>query len=733
MKKFLTLFSLIVLVWGLSAAEFAKALNYRIVLSDKAGEMEKAAAAELKLHLSKSYKKAVKLNGKTPKLITFFVGNSKEAAAAGLTAQKIKNEFLICRKGDNFLFAGIDTRGKLLNPTTECGTFHSVAYFVQKYMAVKIFMPGPKGIKYASDPEITFKGTCDAPVPSYGLRGFQRAGKGISKNDMLLFFRRRLGRIPLWTTRNYSYFFLYRWGKRFQNKPEMFALLDGQRVNEKYPRHFPCTSNPAVLDQVEKDIAAVLKKRPDIHGIRFFSDAPVRSCECSNCRNSAAGKLVTAHDHSETVYAFFCRIAQRVLKHKQGLYFHIQTKGTVYSRVPQTEKLPPNTVISVLGGHFMPMNYAKTRALCDSWRKAGARVLLYAYPRAPEMKNAPLMNPHRIADYYKNLQGAAEGTNFSEGRAKVPYSFSALNNYIHSAVMFDIKVDTGKLIDEFCRLAAPVSFKELKSFYTAMEKLLDGAGFRDDPRFNCYAADRLKAPRKLLGAALAKDPGNAFLKQLTADFDNFVKESFKVTPEVAKYLELQKIYKQSAPRRQLLKLSQKPEKFLLMPFVAYENYQTTEVFFSCDKKNFKFKVICKDNEMKDLRIKCRKNHEGPVWSDDSVEFFFSAPQAPFPYIHLAVNAKGIYRAQLRTAPDKGGDLKSFNFKSRSTWGRDQWQVEGTIPLKLLSSMIADKKMQLGLSRCRSTNPKRKFQLSSLQRSTASGFHDPANRITVEFP
>ena len=54
MKIFSFLLLLTAAVSMAGAAEFAKALNYRIVIPDKASAIEKAAAAELKLHLSKS-------------------------------------------------------------------------------------------------------------------------------------------------------------------------------------------------------------------------------------------------------------------------------------------------------------------------------------------------------------------------------------------------------------------------------------------------------------------------------------------------------------------------------------------------------------------------------------------------------------------------------------------------------------------------------------------------------
>ena len=733
MKKLLTSLLLIAGIVYAGGAEFAKALNYRIIVPDKASAIEKAAAGELKLHLGKTFSAPVKLNGKTPGTITFFVGSSKEAAAAGFKNLQYKGEFAIFKKGDSFFFAGIDTPNfDIFKLVGECGTFHSVSYFLQKYAGVIFFMPGAQGIKYAKNPELKFASDVDSPVPAYGVRGFQSAGKGCSKEEAMLYFRRRLGRVPAWTKHNYYYTFLNKWNKRFKDKPEMFALHEGRRVNEKYPRHFPCTSNPAVVDQVVQDMVEVLKKRPSVDSVRFFCDAPVRSCECTNCRNSPAGKLVTDHDHSETVYAFFCQIANRLVKYKKNLTFHVQTKGSVYCHVPRTEKLPPNTVISVLTGHFLPVDFVRMRALCDSWRKAGARVIIYSYPRAPEMKSFPLMNPYRIADYFKNFRGAAEGTNISEGRSKVPYSFSALNTYIQSSLMFDTALDTDKMIDRFCLLAAPKAHKELKSFYTAMEKLLEGAGFRDDPRFNCYSIERLGAPRALLGKALAKEPDNKFLKQLCADFDNFIKEIDQTGPAVEKYKKAMKAHNASAARRKLVKLSEKSVSFPFVPFRVYEDFQEGEVQLSQEKDSFKFKAVCKENQMQHLRAVCTQNHTGQLWGDDVIEVFLSKPSSGWPYIHMTFNAKGFYRIQNYAAPRQVSEMNGFPVKTKGSVGKDAWSIEALVPVKALAAVTENGKVKISFCRSRAISGNRTAQLSAVQKSISGGFHSETGRFTVQF-
>ena len=348
------------------------------------------------------------------------------------------------------------------------------------------------------------------------------------------------------------------------------------------------------------------------------------------------------------------------------------------------------------------------------------------------MQDFPLMNPHRIADFYKKLQGAAEGCSVSEGRAKVPYSFSALNTYVQSAVMFDVKADPDKLIDEFCRLAAPRSSRELKSFYSAMEQLLEGAGFRADPRFNCYRPERLKNARKHLADALNKDPGNKFLKQLSADFSVFIKSLTPTGPAADRYFKAIAAHDAAAAMRKLVKLSGRPVEFPLVPFVLYDDFQNATAQLSQEKQNFKFRITCQENQISTLRTNCTTNNGGNLWSDDVVELFFASSGAAYPYIHLGLNPKGIYRVQLNTAPGKAVDLQDFKISTRSRINKDNWTVEAVIPLKQLQSVMQGRRMQIGICRCRPGILKRKIQLSGVQKTTTGAFHSASGRFTVEF-
>ena len=235
MKKLLLLAMLIFSGCAIYAAEFAKVHNFTIILADEPTEIEKSAAAELKEHLSKSYTAPAQLNGKTPVKINMFIGVSAEAKKAGFSgdhsAAQAESKFGIYRNNNDFLFVGFDSvNGDIYTFRDSCGTLLAVEYFAQKYLQSKFFMPGKNGAKYAVNPAINFAGTSDIPEASFVVRGVQSGAKNVDRNDFMLFFRRRLGQVPPWASRDYYYAFLNKWNKRFKDKPEMFALHGKKRT-----------------------------------------------------------------------------------------------------------------------------------------------------------------------------------------------------------------------------------------------------------------------------------------------------------------------------------------------------------------------------------------------------------------------------------------------------------------------------------------------------------------------
>jgi len=720
------------------AAEYCRVYNTAIELPEKPSNWQKEAAAELKLHLTKMLKKPLKLNGSTPEKITFFIGVSADTQKAGFTnlplPETLPGKFAIYRNNNDFLFYGWDSpdkNGNIYNTKLHCGSFFAVSYFLQKYLQVKYIMPGEKYVFYPTEPEVRFTAGADIYQPSYSVRQFGHGGKNSDWRNTVLWYRRRLGYLPERVRAQYSYFFINKWNKRFAHRPEFFALHDNRRINGSYPYHFPCTSNPEVVKQIVDDVAAEIKKNPHIKGVRFFCDAPVKSCECSNCRNSPAGKFISGDDHSETVYALLSQVGYELQKTYPDLTLHTQTKGVSYHQPPRSIKLVPNVVISILTAHFIRPDYDEVRKKCRQWRDAGATVLAKSYPRAPEMKDYPIMNPHRIAEYYRELAGYIEGTSIAECRGHVPWTFSALNNYVHSEVMSNANADVEKLINEFCALVVPSAAKELREFYDCMERLQATANFRDDPLMNCYIAFRLKEPRRYLDAALRKAPGSDFLRQLNRDFTEFEKKSIDCSGSVKDQAELEALFRGFAARQPKLQLTAADKEIEFRQFAFYRDYQPGRFKIRRDGRNLVITVECRENSMDKLITDCKTFHQGQIWNDDVVEIFFAAPGKAEPYLHITVNALGVFRS-IRCMGNSKPELNDFPLSTIAVKRENLWEVKLEMPIDALKEYIQDNRSAFAIYRHRPSRGGDKNQMSGAQKPVNGAFRDITGRFEIEF-
>ena len=320
----------------------------------------------------------------------------------------------------------------------------------------------------------------------------------------------------------------------------------------------------------------------------------------------------------------------------------------------------------------------------------------------------------------------------AEGRGQIPYSFSALNTYVHSAVMFDCSVDVDKLIAEFCSLAAPGAATELQAFYQAMEELLKNAGFREDPLLNCYLSFRLKVPRELLDKALNKAPDNAFLQALSRDFSEFEKISKAASAGISSEEEYRQVLAGLNTRQQAVKLSASGVVLDFKPFTVFRDFQKTQVkvFYQGDKLHLQF--ICNENMMNKLRTSCKENHDGNVWNDDAVEIFIAPPGKPEPCIHLGINALGVYRALL-TGPNKSSrNMTDPVINTRAVREKSRWLLNLEIPMSEVRKFAIDNKISLGLYRNRPARGDDKTQTGGVQRPQNGAFNSSDGRFIVEF-
>ena len=102
--------------------------------------------------------------------------------------------------------------------------------------------------------------------------------------------------------------------------------------------------------------------------------------------------------------------------------------------------------------------------------------------------------------------------------------------------------------------------------------------------------------------------------------------------------------------------------------------QPTFVAAACDEKHLYLAYVCLQRNTSSLVAECRK-HDGPVWRDDSVEFFVTPPASSETFYQIIVNAAGV-------TYDAGGSKQTkWNpaLRAQVVKGDRFWTVEMAIP------------------------------------------------------
>jgi hypothetical protein len=698
---------------------FHKRLNYQIIIPDNPTEVQKFAASELKYFLDLTYSAPLSLNGKTDSII-FMVGFPESAIMAGFTdVPAMRGRFGVFRKNSTFLFFGEDYKNldPVKTPNYNAGTLSAVYYFLIKYAGTGFYLPGDKGYSITPNCPIVFDKAMDIPAPTFECRGFSTAAKEFSGQEMNIFFRRSLCHIPFWGKPDLAYYFIEKWKKRFwSTHPEYFMIRDGKRINESYPFHVPCFSNPDVVRQAAADIVGEINRNPALEVVRMFCDAPVKLCQCARCAASKE-RGMTGQDIEicEEFYGFQKKVMDLVHEAYPQIYFMSQTKGDSYRNPPKLVNPGPQFTIEILT-QYPDVNADNSEfvELAKAWNAAGARTILKSYPRWPDYKDYPIINPKFTQKYFKAFAGVAKGTYYSDLRINSLYSFSACGQFIQAKVLFDVNADVDRLTAEFCAFAYPGAEQEMVAFYQEMERLyMDKKEFRRNPLEDIYYADKLQKAKSLLDDASNKvKKDSVWFARLQTDFNKFYNESLAAKPEIDTLFN-------AAPQKTLniplLKNTIKVDgsvspaewaealKEIFYPNKKYKDFQQSEAFIGCDSKNLFIGLNAFEKQPDRLLQKCRINHAGRIWNDDCFEIMLVNNQKKRAYYQIVVNSQGTYQVMYRENNKPSVAVDNFRIEVKAQIVNDRWSVEMQIPLEQFKSSDFQDLWQINIFRSRILN------------------------------
>ena len=632
--------------WGGEVLYSNDRLNYQIIVPIKPSKVETFAGKELNRFLKRSYTKPIITNGKAEK-ITFMIGLPSEAILAGFSGIKFaSNGFGIFRKKNNFVFCGynkkdVDPENTMYYST---GTLSAVYYFLNKYVGVDFYFPGENGFSLKYDKEINFKLEKDVPKPTFELRGFYTCTKEYSTKEMNIFSRRMLCNIPSWCTPEIYYTFGNSWKKRFWKKhSDYFILRDGKRICERYPWHVPCLSNPDVIHRTAADIIEEINLNPSKRTVRIFCDAPINQCHCSSCNASRERRYCGKDENvGEEVYGFINKVISLVRQAHPKTCILAQTKGKSYYEPPVMFKIKPFWITQILTGYpLYNVNYSNYVKLAEKWNKAGAITVLKSYPRYPMFKNYPVMNTRLRQKYLRYFEGIVKGTIHSDLCNNTPYAFCAFNQYAQAKMLFDVNIDLNVLTEKFCKFAYPGAVKEMIQFHSIMEDIFHSYQVHGGNIYvRAYHSDKLAQALNQLETASGKIKKQIFFPPLYQNFKKFYQGiANQQTGKTDKQIIISGTNKKIDYL--LVSLNNWDKAFCenLQPIKnkKYRNFQKGKVCIVRDTENLYIGLIAFEEHVDMLLQKCRRNHVGPLWSDDCFEIMLVNNLAESEYYQIIVN------------------------------------------------------------------------------------------------
>ena len=253
----------------------------QIVLPDKPASLERFAASELQAYLQKSSGVQIAIVDESKSndtLYAFFLGKTKKSEALGASL----NEETVGR--DGFILQSVPN-GLVVLGRNELGTLFGTYELLERYFDVRWFMPGDLGEHVPKKESLRMGQVNLACKPSFRVRWVGK-GEWPLRQRMNAYVTAGKEEVGInWKWHFHTFITLIPPEKYHAQHPEFFALVNGKRTvtDSKSHGNQLCTSNPEVIQEVAKNMIAVLDAEPGIEIITLSPNDGGGFCECENC------------------------------------------------------------------------------------------------------------------------------------------------------------------------------------------------------------------------------------------------------------------------------------------------------------------------------------------------------------------------------------------------------------------------------------------------------------------
>jgi hypothetical protein len=474
------------LVSALAAHADQRLADYRrVVVSDDAGDVAKAAAEELAHYVGRIVDRKLDVwpwsnfadakDKANADGLSFFVGAEIAEKTLGKPLGPWKDEeWLIQSVPAGLVVAGQDGSGDPWSSRTSAGSMLATYVLLDDYLGVHWFWPGEFGEHVPRRPDATVPKLELRKSPEFAIRSvlmgyssyhtptFKEAAKRWSR-------RARLGWVRS-AVFGHSWLdaFNLRNDESFKAHPEWFALVDGQRRGPQM-----CTTNPEVIDRM---VQFVLNGKTDI--VHISPSDGGGFCECERCRAlDVPGILAYDGKHpqlSDRIFTYANEVARRVREVNPergcGMFAY-----TFYNKPPvRIKQLEPNLYLSFVyqsASMRDPEALAAWRETVAGWQKLGAKMVVREGWGNHYYFDLPLLHEKLII---QNMQEAHRlGFMAAYGESTKSFVTTAPNYWALTRMMWDPQRDPAAVMPEFYRSAYGPVAPQMQAFFETYGRSLD--------------------------------------------------------------------------------------------------------------------------------------------------------------------------------------------------------------------------------------------------------------------
>ncbi len=653
-----------------------------------------------------------------------YLGGCVKTAEHRAVAKTLKpDEFQIFSFSGGLIIAGHDYNGSpvygLRNPWNihevwnqqlkigafgECGTLYGTYYFLEKYLGVRWYMPGPLGEviperKNVVIPDIDLKRApafsyryawmCDFATDPDGATWYRQAGFG--------------GLYPVQIIDSFYMFLKYK-----ETHPEYFAMVDGQRDFSTRCAvggggHL-CLSNPDVVKQWAADIDVYFKTHPEVGIFPLVpNDGLSKICGCPKCQADNMEGKPRSGRFSNHIWKFVDSVASEVAKTHPDKYIGCLAYDT-YAEPPESiKRLQPNVVVMICKsrGMFAGNKFRNDfRRRVKGWQEKTSQKIYfwdyYLYTWLP-WRNLPVFFPEQIKEDVNYMLSIGSPGEFIESESwfnkdahKMLYpAMQHLNLYLTGKLYWEPDLDLQAVLREYYELFYGPSAKPMRQFWELSASSFAAA---------CAKASDAEEQTEVL-------PGNAFPRPVLDQLAGFLAQAEAAATADSVYRKrIQLVASEfNAGRRTLIRQIRKECPQFQVPKVENSDFATvtqckpqqfvsktgesvptaTWLYAGWDNKNLYLTFICFEPEIAKLKTVTKNRDQERIWNDDSIEIFITPDTGKGgKYFQFIVNAQGNQWDGVH-APDARQADVSWNsgFTAESKVEEKRWIVQVAIPLR----------------------------------------------------